>query len=265
MRWSEWRSHFEDNAGRPLPPVAVDGAVPESWRSPLAASLAIFQAGEAGEGRIAREIDDFRAEGIDSDYRASLKLFVKEEGRHARLLAAAVRALGGELLERPWSERLFVHARRLAGVDAKLLCLLTAEVLGIGFYELVAGRLPVGGLRRTLAEIAADEACHLRFHADFFRLRARTPARAAVFRAAWRAVATAATTLVLADHAGNLRAIGSGPGELASRYRPLVARVEREVLGAVGAGEHAVVAAVGAGERAGALRRQPWRQGGAQE
>jgi hypothetical protein len=141
--WTAWRAHFEDNARRPLP-AAADGAVPAGWREALAGSLARFQLGEAGEGRVAKEIDRVVMHGVDADYRASLKLFVKEEGRHARILAGMVRGLGGSLLRQSWSERLFVRGRRLLGLRVKLLVLLVAEVVGLGFYTALARRLGDG-------------------------------------------------------------------------------------------------------------------------
>ncbi|HSP80218.1 MAG TPA: hypothetical protein VLQ93_16925, partial [Myxococcaceae bacterium] len=130
MQWSRWRQHFEANRTRALPKglEQVD-TVPAGWRAPLAASLARFQLGEAGEGRIAQEIDRVRLPGVDADYRAALKLFVAEEGRHARILGHLVPALGGRLLARNWTERLFTHGRRLLGVRLKLTVLLVAEVV----------------------------------------------------------------------------------------------------------------------------------------
>ena len=110
--WTYWRTHFETHAGRPHPGAPTDiDRMPAAWREPLCASLARFQLGESGEGRIAREIQRSRIPGIDADYHVALALFVKEEGRHARILAGMVRGLGGVLLR---------HHLAQAGHDARL-------------------------------------------------------------------------------------------------------------------------------------------------
>ncbi|MFY0538609.1 hypothetical protein [Nannocystis pusilla] len=170
-------------------------------------SLAIFQVGESGEGRIVREIERSRLAGIDADYRAALKLFVKEEGRHARILAAMVRELGGSLRRTAWTDRLFVQGRRLMGLRLKLLVLLAAEVIGIGFYGLLAERLENCSIGRALRQICGDEEAHLEFHAAFFRGQTTSPWRRALFSVTWFAVAAAACAVVLVDHRPTLRAL----------------------------------------------------------
>lgn len=231
MRWQAWQRHFEANATRPFPaePLEVPPLDPDRRRT-LARSLARFHAGESGEGRVAREIDRFHADGIDDAYRQALKRFVAEEGRHARHLARCVRALGGALLRTTWTERLFVHGRRLAGVRFKLLVLLVAEVLGIGFYGLLKARLPASALRSVLDEVCADEEAHLVFHAEFFRTTCASWWSRAAFRAGWWVVGGAACSVVLVDHAPALRAFEVPFVEAARTFVRLLWEVEARVL-----------------------------------
>ena len=230
--WKHWRSHFETQALRPLPQAPQDIlAIPPAWQAPLCASLARFQLGEGGEGRIAREIERATLPGIDDDYRAALKLFVREEGRHARILAGMVRALGGTLLRASWSEKLFVAGRRMLGLRLKLLVLLAAEVIGLGFYALLARRLGACSIGEQLREIAADEGMHLEFHADFFRGQVGG-AKRWVFRAAWWSVAGLACSVLLIDHRRTLRALGIPATTAAGQLLRLIALVDRRVLGA---------------------------------
>lgn len=227
--WSSWRAHFESNATRPLP-AAPDGAVPAGWREALATSLARFQLGEAGEGRVAKEIDRVVMHGVDADYRVALKLFVREEGRHARILAGMVRALGGELLRHSWTERLFVHGRRVLGLRAKLLVLLVAEVVGLGFYKILAGRLGDHEIGRQLTEIAGDEEAHLEFHAAFFRGQMQGELARGAFKIGWWTVGSLACAIVLVDHRRTLRALDVPIADGARRFVALLRRVDTAVL-----------------------------------
>ncbi|MFT3840963.1 MAG: ferritin-like domain-containing protein [Myxococcaceae bacterium] len=203
MIWSDYLRHFEQNARRPLPEVRPESLEPVKARA-LARSLARFQLGEAGEGRIAHQIDTAQLPAIDDDYRAALKLFVREEGRHGRVLALIVNALGGRLLEKQWTERLFVRARRMVGIRFKLLVLLAAEVIGIAFYGALARKVP-GTWAKALEQLCADEEVHLEFHCHFF---AQQPGFGGwLLRAAWRPLGWAAALTVLADHRSTLKAL----------------------------------------------------------
>lgn len=206
--WNDWSQHFERNRTRALPAIESKLTLPPGVTRALTDSLARFQVGEAGEGRIVRQIARTRLPGIDASYHRALALFVAEEGRHARILAQAVRALGGQLLTSTWSERLFVFGRRLCGVRLKLLVLLLAEVVGIGFYGLLASRLPRGSLRRALAQLCDDEQAHLRFHQDFFRGQAPHGWRRLIFTGTWALVAPVAVLVVLFDHRRTLQGLG---------------------------------------------------------
>jgi len=225
--WSSWRRYFEHNAERPLP--AVTDGLPDApeLRRALARSFAIFQLGEAGEGRIVREVVRFAPSTIDEDWRASIGHWVREEGRHGRLLGDAARALGGKPVRENWTHDLLVVGRRLLGLRLKLLVILTAEVVGISFYGMIAAALPRGGLRRALELICAEEVKHLHFHARFFRLETRSLARRALFLLAWWLVGTAAGLVVIVDHQRTLGLLGIGRATAARRFAALLAETAR--------------------------------------
>ncbi len=230
--WTAWRRHFDAHARRPLPTVAGPplGLDPDR-RARLARSLAVFQLGESGEGRIAHEIARCTLPGVDDTYRHALRRFVAEEGRHGRILAGLVTALGGELLRRTWTDGLFARARRLLGVRLKLVVLLAAEVVGITFYGHLAARLPAGDFRAALQQMCADEAHHLAFHGEFFRMQTPGGLQRVVFRATWWAVALAAVATVTLDHRRTLDAMGIPARAVVAAAVDRIRAAESVVLG----------------------------------
>lgn len=220
--WGTWRAHFEGNRRRPLPPTARVTELPAAVACALARSLARFQIGETGEGRIVGAVARSRMDGIDDDYRRALALFVAEEGRHARILGALVRGLGGALLSTTWTERAFVRVRRLAGIRFKLLAMFAAEVVGIAFYGALAAHLPAGATRAALEQIARDEHAHLHFHRRFFAVQAPRGWRRLLFLAAWFPLAHAAALVVLWDHRHTLAALAIPRRALVARLHALV-------------------------------------------
>ena len=220
--WSRWRGHFERNRHRPLPPTSEAIDLPPAAAAALARSLARFQIGETGEGRIVGAIAQSEMPGIDDDYRRAVALFIAEEGRHAQILAGLVCALGGELLDTTWTARLFAGVRHLGGIRLKLLAMFAAEVVGAGFYRGLAAHLPPGPTRAALEQIAGDERAHLRFHRQFFATAARHGWRRLLFLAAWFPLAHAASMVVLWDHRHTLRALAIPRRELSARLSALV-------------------------------------------
>ena len=225
--WSRWKAHFERNRQRPFP--AFDEAVdlPPAVASQLALSLARFQIGETGEGRIVGDLARSRMHGVDDDYRRAVALFIAEEGRHAHILASLVRALGGELLETTWTARAFASVRHLGGIRFKLLAMFAAEVVGAGFYRGLAAHLPPGATRAALEQMAGDEQAHLRFHRRFFAIQAPGGWRRLLFLVAWVPLAHAASLMVLWDHRQTLRALQIPRRQMAARLRALVAEGAR--------------------------------------
>ncbi|HEY0706257.1 MAG TPA: hypothetical protein VGG33_05635 [Polyangia bacterium] len=235
--WQGFRAHFESNALRPFPALEPEAGnrtrPPDNQhtirrgkaRRAVAAVLARFQLGEAGEGRIAHEIDRVSVPGVDDDYRAALKLFVKEEGRHARILAGIVKACGGTLLRAKASNHLFRSARRLLGVRFKVLVLLIAEVVGGVVYEALERTALVKGASRALREIANDERAHLRFHAAF--VGQQPPLWRALLRPAFWSVGLCAVLVVLFENLADFRRMELSPLALARDLLRELRRADR--------------------------------------
>lgn len=231
MHWTHWRARFEARSDRPRPSLDDAAEIPPDLRPRLAASLARFQLGETGEGRIVADLRR-RADawGLPGDYLEALRLFIAEEGRHAAILGTAVRALGGRTLPRTWSADAFASVRRLAGPGLELLVLLAAEVAALSFYGTLVERLPDGSLREALREIAADEVVHLRFHVDFLRFALPSAVVRQVVATAWSGLGLAAAAVVIADHGATLRALGTSRAAVLGRARELVADAATEVI-----------------------------------
>ena len=227
--WREWVSVFQSRSTRKMPPLEADrdySLLPDS----LARSLAIFQLGESGGGTVIGQARDTRLTGIDRHYGDAVALFVAEEHRHASLLAMCVRLLGGRLLQRNWTDRLFVAGRRLLGLRLKILVLLAAEVVGLVYYRLLATRLPHSALRDRLLEIVDDERTHLYFHCDFLRSQTQGRLSRLVFVISWRAVVGIAARVVAFDHRRALRDLGIRRSDVLRRWRNFASLAEALVV-----------------------------------
>jgi lipopolysaccharide/colanic/teichoic acid biosynthesis glycosyltransferase len=228
--WNKWLKHFKKNAlGPNREGIESISTLSDERLIALRRSLAIFQLGEAGEGRIAKQIEGVFIFGVNKTYRECVKLFVKEEGKHGRLLALMVRSLGGKLLEHNWTESLFGFGRRLLGIRLKLLVLLAAEAVSVAFYKIFIRELPLSGMRAALIEITRDEEFHLRFHQEFFKIRIDAILYKFSFKILWRFIALAAFIVVILDHRKSLVVFEVSLSRTYEDYFKIVRNVEEEI------------------------------------
>ena len=206
-KWQEWVRFFSARANRPLPKLP-DSKCERPVPASVARSLAIFQLGESGGGTIIEQARSSTIPEIDAAYAEAMRLFVREENRHADVLALCVRVLGGELIRENWTARLFVWSRRLIGIRLKVVVLLAAEVVGICYYHLLASRIPAEEIRSWLDELVRDEKSHLEFHCQFLRTQVTKRYRRWLFTLTWRTVMLAAAIAVLLDHRAAIRDVG---------------------------------------------------------
>jgi hypothetical protein len=192
-------------------------------------ALQKFQLGETGEGRIAKQIDHYHSPAIDDDYRASLKLFVKEEGRHARILAGVLRSAGSDVLKGSASSSAFTVARGLVGVRFKLVVLLAAEVVASEAYPLLVSGAKDAATQALLQSLATDEAHHMHFHQDFFSLALRGVKRL-LFPPLFLAIVLVAALLCAFEHRRAFRECGASPSRVVKNMLRRAGEVLREVL-----------------------------------
>ncbi len=214
MQNAAWRSYFESNLHRPDPLVPEALSVPAALRAELVDSLRIFQAGETGEGRVVAEAARQPDSKHDADFVEALRLYVAEEGRHARELGRLVRALGGEPAHTHPSAERFRVVRRLIGFRTKMMVLAGAEVVGGVFYDLLARRADCEVLSRVLRVIVHEERAHLVFQRDYFEAIAEGPAARAAYHAALRSVVLLELGYFTVEHRALLRALDTSPGDL---------------------------------------------------
>ena len=229
--WAHWRKRFEARANRELPALDTNSDYSELPAS-LARSLAVFQLGESGGGTVVDQARESDLDAVDEDYAEAVRLFVAEEHRHANVLAMCVRLLGGDLIRRNWTQRLFLFGRRLIGLRLKVLVLLAAEVVGICYYSSIAAKLGPGPVRRWLSEMVEDERSHLEFHCLFLQAQVRSDWQRRLFVSVWRSVMFAAAIVVMIDHRRTIRDLNLGFRCTWQRWMAYSQMAERLVIGA---------------------------------
>jgi hypothetical protein len=221
MNSSSWRNHYEQNRlNRSEPDWDAPCEVPDDLRDKLAVSLSHFQLGETGGGSfLLREA----AKESDADDLAALRLFIDEEKEHARLLARMVRRLGGDLIARHWTYRLFKGARRAGGFRFAVQMLLTGEIVGTAYYEMVKSAMRDPALDAAIGLMLRDEASHIAFHRDRQALRWRDyfPIERAIWALQFQVLVLAAVRAAWLDHGPCLRALGFTRDDFSRRTRQI--------------------------------------------
>jgi len=220
MNTSSWRQHYETNrTNRVEPEWNAPCLLSQAVRRELAVSLSHFQLGETGGGTFL--LREASKESADADDLAALSLFVQEEKEHARLLACMVQRLGGKLVHRHWSHRLFKFARRAGGFRFEIQMLLTAEIVGTAYYELVNAGIQDTALNAALGLMLRDEAGHVSFHQDRlgFRWRTYLPFERVLWSGQFQALVLTALRFAWLDHGPCLRTLGYSRQDFTARTR----------------------------------------------
>jgi hypothetical protein len=196
---ARWLRYFEGRHARELdaPFEASFQALP--GREAVARSIARFELGESGDGERIRRL---ATEHGDPVYARAIDLFVAEEGQHARWLGILRERFGGTRLESHWSDSAFVVLRHMGGLRREICVLLTAEVIALAYYRVLALAYDDPVLRAACRRIVRDERGHVAFHRATLGIEFAGMPTAARMAAvlSWRSFVTTTAAVVAWDH-----------------------------------------------------------------
>jgi len=238
--YARWLEYFEERHGRDLEAPYAAPFVERSGRAALARSIERFELGESGDGQCLRRL---AGQTGDAAYARAIELFVAEEGQHAQWLGILRERFGGARLESHWSDRAFVALRHIGGLRREICVLLTAELIALTYYRVLALAYEDPVLAAACDRILLDERGHVAFHRatlsrEFARMPA--PARSAAVLS-WRVFVAAVASVVAWDHREVLARAGVSHAEFAGEVRLRARRLARVLRSPLAAPEPAAL------------------------
>lgn len=210
--WNYWLDLFGARAYqlKIQRPDAAD-RLDDTERELIADSIGTFQLGEQSEGRTLLEFAARFARRHDVPALPAITaLFIREEQHHAAQLRAFMIANRIPLKRKNWTDSIFRRIRKLAGYEAAVTILVTAEMIGFVYYRALARATRSRGLKSICRQMCADESVHLRYETQLLMtLRGeRGPVVRRLVDGAHRVLLSASALVVFFDHRRVLRHVG---------------------------------------------------------
>lgn len=161
-----WRDYFLHNKTHfthiPFNRVAELSAAEKAL---ITSSVQQFQRGESSEGlhllKIARQ--------YDPDYFEAIQLFVKEEQKHAAVLARFMKQEHIPLIGGHWTDTAFRKLRKFLTIENTITVLLTAETIAAVYYRALHNATHSVTLQAICNQIISDEEMHINFQSYTLR------------------------------------------------------------------------------------------------
>lgn len=125
-------------------------------------SLQQFQKGEQSEGK---HLFSYAKTFPDPAYLDCIKLFIKEEQKHARVLARYMDLHAIPRIKDHWIDNVFRGLRTLAGLENTIIVLVTAEIIAKVYYRALQNATSSVLLQKICNQVLQDEDQHLAFQA----------------------------------------------------------------------------------------------------
>jgi len=168
--WSskQWREYFTDNSRESsLLRCQTKVRLHDYERRAVIKSLQAFQLGESSEGlHLYRCAEKYAKTTGDVQYLEAIKLFIREEQRHAQYLARFMDMAVIPLARKVFIDHVFRMLRQLGGLECSIGVLITAEIIAKIFYRALHDAIQSDFLRAICDQVLRDERMHVHFQAE---------------------------------------------------------------------------------------------------
>lgn len=203
MNFSDWHHYYEQRQDH-LDHInwETDQLLSPQEKETIYTSIQQFQRGEHSEGHnLLRQARVFARQIQQPDYATAIELFIKEEQRHAMVLARYMRQQSIPAIRGHWVDSIFRSMRKYFTFDISIMVLLTAELISAVYYIALDKATRSGVLKAICRQILIDEDMHISFQCFTLRtmLSERNRFLQFVFRQAQR-ILLAGTVVVVWWH-----------------------------------------------------------------
>jgi len=168
MDFKDWKQYFLQNQDH-FVDIDVQEAdqLTREDKAAISASLQQFQKGESSEGK---HLVAFARQFPDPEYLNCIKLFIREEQRHASVLATFMHKHRIPLIKSHWVDGAFRWLRKLGGLQNTVRTLLIAEIIAKVYYRALSNASDSVVLKKICHQILSDEEKHIGFQCDLLKI-----------------------------------------------------------------------------------------------
>ncbi|MDN5200447.1 ferritin-like domain-containing protein [Fulvivirgaceae bacterium BMA10] len=179
MNFEYWFYYFQQNQNHFAHiDFDVEPSLTNHEKCLVTSSIQQFQKGENSEGK---HLYNYAKAYGDHFYLQAIKLFIKEEQDHAKVLGKWMHLEGIPKIKGHWVDGAFRKIRNLFGLELSITVLVTAEIIAAVYYK--ALKLATGSslLKSLCDQILIDEDKHLEFQAHTMAILNREQNYASIF------------------------------------------------------------------------------------
>lgn len=165
---TQWCEYFAGNReGSNLLTCQARVSLTRSERQAIIKSIQAFQLGESSEGlHLYHRAVEYGQKTGDVQYVEAIKLFIREEQRHAQYLARFMSLANISLTPKIFIDGVFRTLRKLAGLECSVSVLITAEIIAKVYYRALYDATQSDFLKAICRQVLSDEKMHVQFQAE---------------------------------------------------------------------------------------------------